>query len=377
MSFITYYHIGIHPHSCAQIVEYENRIRAYSNPERVFRYFATREINGEVYMTANDFVRSLLMSSEIQPEGRGIDQYEKVDGQRVQKYLRGQDIKSRDFIATLGDTGLFSYSDYLFFLSVLTTPERRFELAFKMFDLDGNGTVDLKEFQQVQSVVRRQAMGKRSRDRVTMHAKSATDDAPVIYSALLRHFFGSDGLQKLTLKRFQTFIFELQTEILHREFELNSSSPTSMTEREFAQVILAYANLRDEEEYIERAESRSNKVHIQFKQFMAFNSLLRNIDDLDTALGMYNAAGATISKADFKRAAKVAANVDLDNHLIEVVFNLFDRDGDGELSYREFVHIMRRRAQRGMDKSRDLGVARGLSGLMQCVKEKMKESKNR
>lgn len=53
-------------------MEYENRIRAYSTPDKIFRYFATLKVIGEhgdseVYMTPQDFVRSIT-PNEKQPE---------------------------------------------------------------------------------------------------------------------------------------------------------------------------------------------------------------------------------------------------------------------------------------------------------------------
>lgn len=53
-------------------MEYENRIRAYSTPDKIFRYFATLKIisehgDAEVYMTPQDFVRSIT-PNEKQPE---------------------------------------------------------------------------------------------------------------------------------------------------------------------------------------------------------------------------------------------------------------------------------------------------------------------
>ena len=57
-----------------QIIEYENRIRQYSTPDKVFRYFATLKIvhigeDNEVFMTPEDFVRSLT-PGKIQPAGK-------------------------------------------------------------------------------------------------------------------------------------------------------------------------------------------------------------------------------------------------------------------------------------------------------------------
>lgn len=65
---------------CMQIMEYENRIRNYSTPDKIFRYFATLKVKREdgegteIYMTPEDFVRSLMPGS-LQPEGLYSIQY--------------------------------------------------------------------------------------------------------------------------------------------------------------------------------------------------------------------------------------------------------------------------------------------------------------
>lgn len=48
-----------------QIIEYENRIRQFSTPDKVFRYFATIQVphphgDYEVFMTPVDFLTSTL-----------------------------------------------------------------------------------------------------------------------------------------------------------------------------------------------------------------------------------------------------------------------------------------------------------------------------
>jgi hypothetical protein len=58
-------------------MEYENRIRQYSTPDKVFRYFATLQVahpsgdSHEVYMTPDDFLRSMTPGIK-QPDGKGI-----------------------------------------------------------------------------------------------------------------------------------------------------------------------------------------------------------------------------------------------------------------------------------------------------------------
>lgn len=55
-----------------KIIQYENRIRAYSTPDKIFRYFATIRLttptSTEVCMTPDDFLRSIYPGI-MQPEG--------------------------------------------------------------------------------------------------------------------------------------------------------------------------------------------------------------------------------------------------------------------------------------------------------------------
>ena len=56
-----------------RVIGYENRIRAYSTPDKIFRYFATLKIyerdgSVHIYMTPEDFLRSITPGI-IQPEG--------------------------------------------------------------------------------------------------------------------------------------------------------------------------------------------------------------------------------------------------------------------------------------------------------------------
>ena len=61
--------------------------------------------------------------------------------------------------------------------------------------------------------------------------------------------------------------------------------------------------------------------------------------------------------------------IQLDEHLVSVLFTLLDQDGDGMLSRKEFVRVIKRRSARGFNKPRDLGFARALSALYECGKE--------
>ena len=62
-----------------QIIEYENRIRQYSTPDKIFRYFATLKVTAEhgegekseIFMTPDDFLRSITPGIK-QPDGEWL-----------------------------------------------------------------------------------------------------------------------------------------------------------------------------------------------------------------------------------------------------------------------------------------------------------------
>lgn len=62
----------IKPEKFLQIIEYENRMRAYSTPDKIFRYFATVRVTSlrgtDVYMTPDDFLRAITPGMK-QPDG--------------------------------------------------------------------------------------------------------------------------------------------------------------------------------------------------------------------------------------------------------------------------------------------------------------------
>ncbi|XP_015682472.2 calcium uptake protein 1, mitochondrial-like, partial [Protobothrops mucrosquamatus] len=110
-----------------KVMEYENRIRAYSTPDKIFRYFATLKIinehgESEVFMTPQDFVRSIT-PNEKQPENLGLDQFvvKRYDGKTERISQEREKFADEDSIFyALGECGLISFSDYIFLTTVLS-----------------------------------------------------------------------------------------------------------------------------------------------------------------------------------------------------------------------------------------------------------------
>lgn len=62
---------------------------------------------------------------------------------------------------------------------------------------------------------------------------------------------------------------------------------------------------------------------------------------------LYHYYFGSIFSEQFQRAVKVCTGNVLSPHLVNTVFQIFDEDGDGHLSHKEFISIMKDRLHRG------------------------------
>ncbi|XP_072940405.1 calcium uptake protein 1 homolog, mitochondrial-like isoform X4 [Epargyreus clarus] len=355
-----------------KIIEYENRMRQYSTPDKVFRYFATLQAQHhdqhEVFMTPDDFLRSMTPGVK-QPDGLGLDQYRRYDPKSISQRLN-LDLDEDSIFYKLGSSGLITFSDYIFLLTVLSTSRRHFEIAFRMFDLNGDGDVDCEEFEKVAALIRQQSsIGSRHRD----HANTG-NTFKGINSALTTYFFGPKLNEKLTIEKFLDFQQQLQKEILSLEFQRKQPDENGrITEADFAELLLAYAGYpaKKKARMLKRVKKafRDHGVGITKDDYLKFFHLLNNINDVDTALTFYHIAGASIDQPTLRHVARTVAHVDLHPHVINVVFTIFDENMDGQLSNREFVAVMKNRLLRGLEKPKDTGFVKLMYSLIKCARD--------
>ena len=374
-----------------KIIEYENRIRSYSTPDKIFRYFATYRVTDEkghqeVMMTPQDFLRSITPGIQ-QPAHKGLDQFTNITKEDINTLTKDFGVEESSIFHHMGAGGLITFSDYIFLLTVLSTSRRHFEIAFKMFDLNGDGNVDAKEFENVTNLMRSQSsMGARHRDH-----QSTGSTLKGINSGLITYFFGHNKKGILTVDDFLNFQRSLQNEILKLEFDrkkaysvIKGASSDSqedepcISEKEFADLLIAYAGfpIKKKARMLKRVkttfdvknqEQEGPSAGITLSDYLNFYQVLYAINDIDTALTFYHMAGAPIERKTMQHVAQTVANVHLSDHIVDVVFVLFDEDGDGRLSNREFVSVMKQRAMRGLEKPKDTGIGRVFSALTKCA----------
>ncbi|XP_025087636.1 calcium uptake protein 3, mitochondrial-like isoform X5 [Pomacea canaliculata] len=362
--------------------ENEKADRKMSYRELRFHNFASVEYDGIAYMTPQDFLESVTEKAPRPRIGRG-----KLTRHELESWLRSTPKRSQGsehLFRSIHDKGIISYTEYLFLLCVLTMhssppwkegdkpdePHSGFRIAFNMFDTDGNQIVDKREFLVLERVFSKQGqrIGLQPPSEQTELEKEVTD------TTLLVHFFGPKGTDVLNYQDFHRFMENLQSEVIELEFHEFSHGMSTISEVSFATILLRYTNLHHSEieECLERVRQRMpEEKGISFEEFKKFCQFLNNLDDFALTMKMYSYAEKSVSQEDFQRAVKVCTGYMLGPHVVNTVFQIFDSDGDGNLSHQEFINIMKDRLHRGA-RSHLMHTQNTWDAFRSCVRNEMR-----
>ncbi|CAG5992683.1 unnamed protein product [Menidia menidia] len=343
-----------------------------SSYENRFRLFSSLEYEGQLYMTPLNFIESVTLNEPRSKRG-----WKSLSKKEFEKMLSDTPPAwkgSSNLFRNLRERGVISYTEYLFLLCILTKPHAGFQIAFNMFDADGNEMVDKREFLALEEIFRKKKDRKemtedfQNLDRQNLqlygHHKSLPHSvlkkdgqhmaAPGMWDVLRRgtsqvlfsdltenadeetdttlsvHFFGKSGKAELKFEDFYKFMDNLQTEVLEIEFLSYSKGMPTISEEDFAHILLRFTNVEDVNAYLENVRhSLPDEKGITFEEFRSFFQFLNNLEDFTIAMQMYNFANRSIGQEEFTRAVYVATGIKLTKHLVNTVFKIFDEDHDG------------------------------------------------
>ncbi|XP_045578882.1 calcium uptake protein 3, mitochondrial isoform X2 [Salmo salar] len=356
-----------------------------SSHEERFRLFSSVEYEGQLYMTPQNFIESVTMS-----EPRNKKPWMSLTKQELEKILVDTPAVwqgTSKLFRNLRERGIIAYTEYLFLLCILTKPHAGFKIAFNMFDADGNQMVDKREFLVLQEIFRKKNEKKGRKGDVEKSAQlsmqlygyqvapinSRAEEGMMIDTTLLVHFFGKKGKAELTFDDFYRFMDNLQTEVLEIEFLTYSKGMTTISEEDFARILLRYTNVENISSYLDNVrQSIPDEKGITFDEFRSFFQFLNNLEDFAIAMQMYNFASRSIGQDEFGRAVYVATGLKLTRHLVHTIFKIFDVDHDDQLSHKEFIGIMKDRLHRG---GRGYKTAERFTSFKSCMKKELAGSR--
>ncbi|XP_017793980.1 PREDICTED: calcium-binding mitochondrial carrier protein Aralar1 isoform X3 [Habropoda laboriosa] len=221
-----------------------------ANTERlheIFNQYASQEKNGERFMTPADFVRTYLglyTNPDYNPDSVNL--------------LAGIVDTSKD--------GLISFAEFQAFEGLLCVPDALYKTAFQLFDTNGNGMVAFDEFAEVMR-------------KTELHLRMPFN----MDSSFIKLYFGKDKKRLISYAEFSQFLHDFHEEYATEAFKkFDKDGQGFISALDFQDIMLSIKShllTKDVKDNLVAAASTGHSGRkVSFPYFMAFNSLLNNME---------------------------------------------------------------------------------------------------
>lgn len=213
----------------------------------IFNKYASEEKNGERFMTAVDFVRGFL---GLYPEAN----------------FNPNSVKLIGGVVDTSKDGLISFPEFQAFEAVLCGPDALYKSAFQLFDTKGTGYVTFEEFEDIFS-------------HTVLHQRIPFN----MDSNFIKLYFGKDKKRIVSYMEFSQFLHDFHEEHAIQAFQrfdkTNTGFITALDFNDIMTLIKSHLLTRDVRENIVAAAGGGSGGHlVSFPYFMAFNSMLNNME---------------------------------------------------------------------------------------------------
>ncbi|XP_026666501.1 calcium-binding mitochondrial carrier protein Aralar1 isoform X2 [Ceratina calcarata] len=213
----------------------------------IFNQYASQEKDGERFMTPTDFVRSYL----------GLYTYS------------GYNPDSVNLLAGIVDTskdGLISFAEFQAFEGLLCVPDALYKTAFQLFDTNGNGMVAFDEFVEVMR-------------KTELHQRMPFN----MESSFIKLYFGRDKKRLISYAEFSQFLHDFHEEYATEAFKkFDKDGQGFISALDFQDIMLSIKShllTKDvKDNLVAAASTGTSGRKVSFPYFMAFNSLLNNME---------------------------------------------------------------------------------------------------
>ncbi|KAF9174136.1 mitochondrial aspartate-glutamate transporter agc1 [Mortierella sp. AD011] len=281
--------------------------------KRAFQKFASIEKNGEKFMTKEDFVDAIAPDE---------------DYKRVQRSQYGVLFN----VADQSKNGVLSLSDFIVFENLLSRPDAEYEIAFRLFDTTGSGTITRDQFQQILS------------------ANIGQDAIPFDFECewLKLYTGGKNAAHEMPYKEFTQLLKGLQAERLRQAFRYYDPEASGyIAPAEFQKIIVDIAGHKLSDHVLDNLPTLANLYpgnKVTFANVMAFYNIIREMDMVERIVRKATSSSrdGTITKADFLNTAAKETRFSLFTPMeADIIFHFAGLDNpSGKLTIRDFFRLL-------------------------------------
>jgi len=353
-----------------KLMEKEHTYRRTQTLDKIFDYFATyRYINKKGknvnLMSVKDFYNAIIPGSSI-THGTGLKSEKdyiiiKDEDLLSDKLYQAEEIPVPNSILNrIQRQGLLTYTDFCFLMNILATPMRYLDIAFLAFDIVADGHINANEYLKVMTKITKHTGGLGRFDDCGTPEELMREK----YSGLMNFLFGPQRRKKMTKEAFLKFRGQVMDDILWLQFtryckslpdlphiKFPQAELTIITDVEFCEHLLANTNIPNKKkaQMIKKVtkffgESASNPTQlaegITFDMFRSFYHVLYCGADLERAMYFADLDHGGITKEEFMTLCNWISDVEVDAHIVDVVWLLLDEEGHQILSIENFSPLM-------------------------------------
>lgn len=299
-----------------------------------------------------------------------------VSGQQSASAARPAAASFASLIDQNGD-GLISFPEFMVFITVLALPTEQLDVAFHLFDADGSGTLDRQEYNALLQVLRKRTATGNMADDSTITGAAMQLSQVALPAAATAEGTPGEG-RRISFKAFHAFILEAKRLLRQIEIDRYSGGADALSPVQFGRLVVGNAPAHLQGPLAQRLGARLPKNSpgtINMEDVQEYYMLLDNLGDLVFAMSLAGPLVAAkeggehvqgaLTKKQFAHACAVvltemrkaekfvsgsgtAVASSLSPVTVEVLFALFDADGDGRLSIDEMSAAMEHHGSSGL-----------------------------
>ncbi|XP_014255281.1 calcium-binding mitochondrial carrier protein Aralar1 isoform X2 [Cimex lectularius] len=214
--------------------------------QEIFNKHAHVKKNGELYMSSSDFIRGFL----------GLLSHENYNEQSL-KLLAGIVDTSKD--------GLISFAEFQAFEGLLCVPDALYRTAFQLFDTTGKGMISFNEFCEVIS-------------NTELNQRLSFD----MDNTFMKLYFGKEKKRVINYSEFSQFLHDFHEECGTQAFQkCDKEGCGFISALDFQDIMINIKNhllTKQVQDNLVAAAGEHGGHRVSFPYFMAFNSLLSNME---------------------------------------------------------------------------------------------------
>ncbi|PLB46010.1 mitochondrial carrier protein [Aspergillus steynii IBT 23096] len=278
------------------------------------RYARKDEATGELFMTEDDFVEAIAPKHE--------------DYHKIQREHYGILFK----VADKRRSGKLSLGDWSTFENLLAKPDAEYEIAFRLFDTDGTGSVKWETFHSLYSV-------NKTKDSIPFDWNS---EWASLYTGRTK------SRHDMSYPQFAQMLRGLQGERIRQAFHVFDQDGDGYIEPEdFQRIILETSKHKLSDYVLENLPSLCNistGTKISYSTVRAFQNVMREMDMIDVIVreATQKSDDGKITRSDFLNEAARITRFSLFTPMeADILFHFAGLDApSGRLSQRDFAKVV-------------------------------------